>query len=113
MARETTVILHFRGLDRTDELSEDLERRCRHLADEFSEAQRFEISLSPDNNDVSVNARVTGKSTSISAHATAPHEKQAAEAALDRLERELRNRHDKRIFIPRREARRAKATRRS
>ena len=56
---------------------------------------------------------MTGKDTSISAHATAPHEKQAADAALDRLERELRNRHDKRIFMPRREARRAKATRRS
>ena len=113
MATETTVIVHFRGLDRIDELSEALERRCQHLAAEFSETQRFEISLSPDNNEIRANARVTGKSTSISAHATAPHEKPAADAALDRLERELRNRHDKRIFIPRRAARRSTATRRS
>ena len=113
MASETTVIVHFRGVERTDELSEALESRCRHLADEFSETQRFEISLAPDNNDVSVSVLVTGKSTSISAHATAPHEKQAADAALDRLERELRNRHDKRIFMPRREAQRAKASRRT
>ncbi len=112
MATETTVIVHFRGLDKIDELNEALEKRCQHLADEFTEADFFEISLSPDNNDVSAHAKVTGKSTSISAHATAPHEKQAADAALDRLERELRNRHDKRIFTPRREARRAKAAHR-
>ncbi len=94
MARDATVIVHFRDVERTDELNEALERRCQHLADEFTEADFFEISLSPDNNDVSAHAKVTGKSTSISAHASAPHEKQAADAALDRLERELRNRHD-------------------
>ena len=113
MARDATVIVHFRDVERTDELHEALERRCQHLADEFSETDFFEISLSPDNNDVSAHAKVTGKSTSISAHATAPHEKQAADAALDRLERELRSRHDKRIFTPRREARRARTDRRT
>ncbi len=111
MARDATVIVHFRDVEQTDELNEALERRCHPLADEFTEADFFEISLSPDNNDVSAHAKVTGKSTGISAHASAPHEKQAADAALDRLERGLRNRHDKRIFTPRREARRAKAAR--
>ncbi len=113
MAREATVIFHLRDVERSDELNEALERRCQHLADEFTETDRFEISLSPDNNDISAHAKVIGKSTSISAHATAPNERQAADAALDRLERELRNRHDKRIFTPRREARRTKASRRS
>ena len=113
MERETTVIVHFGDVERTEQLSEALEKRCQHLAGEFIETDRFEISLSPESNEVSAHAKVTGKSTSVSAHARAPSEKQAADAALDRLERELRNRHDKRIFSPRREARRAKAARRA
>jgi ribosome-associated translation inhibitor RaiA len=113
MARETTLIVHFGDVERTPQLSEALARRCSHLAEEFNETDCFEISLCPDKTDVSAHAKVTGKSTRISAHANAPHEMQAADAALNRLERELRNRHDKRIFSPRREARRTKAARRT
>ena len=112
MARDATVIVHYRDVERTDELHEALEKRCQHLAEEFKETERFEISLTPDNNDISAHAKVTGKNTDVAAHASAPQERQAAEAALDRLERELRSRHDKRIFTPRREAKRAKAARR-
>jgi ribosomal subunit interface protein len=112
MARDTTVIVHFGDVERTEELGEALERRCLHLASEFSEAGQFEISLSLDRNDVSAHAKVTGKNTSVAAQANAPDARQAADAALDRLERELRNRHDKRIFTLRRAARRDKATRR-
>ena len=112
MASDATVIVHFRDVEHSDELNDGIERRCHHLADEFSETDRFEVSLTPDHNDISAHAKVTGKNTSIAAHATAPHEKQAADAALDRLERELRNRHDKRIFAARREAKRAEADRR-
>ena len=112
MSGDATVIVHFRDVERTDELNEALEKRCLHLADEFSETDHYEISLTPDHNDISAHAKVTGKSTSIAAHASAPEGKQAADAALDRLERELRNRHDKRIFTPRRAAKREKAARR-
>jgi ribosome-associated translation inhibitor RaiA len=112
MANDATVIVHFGDVEHSDELNEALERRCRHLGDEFSETDRFEISLTPEHNDISVHAKVTGKNTSIAAHASGPHAKPAAEAALDRLERELRNRHDKRIFAARREAKRKEASRR-
>lgn len=111
MTIDATVIVHYGDVERSDELNEALEKRCQQLAEEFSEVDRFEISLSPDNNDITAHAKVTGKSTSISAHASAPHERQAADAALDRLERELRKGHDKRIFTPRREARKTKARR--
>jgi len=113
MAADATVIVHFRDVERSDELHEAIEKRCLQLAEEFRETKQFEISLAPDSNDVSAHAKVTGKNTSVAAHANAPEARQAADAALDRLERELRSRHDKRIFTPRREARRAKATRRS
>ena len=113
MSGDATVIVHFKDVERSEELQEVLEKRCLHLAEEFTETDRFEISIEPDRNEITAHARVTGKSTSIAAHATAKEERQAAEAALDRLERELRNRHDKRIFTPRREAKRSKASRRT
>jgi ribosome-associated translation inhibitor RaiA len=111
MTRDATVIVHFKDVERSEDLHEALEKRCQHLAEEFNETDRFEISITPDRNEISAHARATGKDTDVAAHATAPEERQAADAALDRLERELRSRHDKRIFAPRREARRAKATR--
>jgi ribosome-associated translation inhibitor RaiA len=112
MTRDAKVIVHFGDVEHTDELAAALEKRCLHLASEFSEAGQFEISLSTDRNDVSAHAKVTGKNTSVAAHANAPDARQAADAALDRLERELRNRHDKRIFTLRRAARREKASKR-
>lgn len=111
MASDATVILHYGDVERTDELTEAVERRCQRLAEEFSETERFEISLTPDNNEISAHARVTGKNTNIAAHASAPQGRQAADAALDRLERELRSHHDKRIFTARRAAKRSKAAR--
>jgi ribosome-associated translation inhibitor RaiA len=111
MSGDATVIVHFKDVERSQELHDIIERRCLHLAEEFAEADRFEITIEPDRNDIRAHARVVGKDTSVASHATAPQQRQAADAALDRLERELRNRHDKRIFTPRREAKRAKARR--
>ena len=108
---DVRVIVHFKGLEEHTELQEAVEKRCLHLADEFAETDLYEVSISPDANDLTAHAKVTGKQTSVSSHATAPDPQQAADAALDRLERELRKDHDKRIFAPRREARRAKARR--
>ena len=113
MAADSTVIVHFRDVERDDGLHEILERRCEHLGAEFHETRRYEISITLDNNEISVHAKVTGKNTSIASHARAPEARQAGEAALDRLERELRKDHDKRIFTPRRAAKRAKAKRSS
>lgn len=105
------LVVHFKDVEHDDELKEALERRCDHLADEFHETNRFEISLEPERNEISAHAKVTGKKTTVAAHAKAPQARQAAENALDRLERELRKDHDKRIFRPRREARKHPAKR--
>ena len=110
MAEDATVIVHFRDVERNDGLYESLENRCEHLAAEFHETRHYEISITPDNNEISVHAKVTGKNTSIAAHATAPEARRAAETALDRLERELRRDHDKRIFAPRRAAKRRRSS---
>jgi ribosome-associated translation inhibitor RaiA len=110
MAR-VQVIVHYKDVSKSEELNELLEKRCQHLADEFGETDCYEISLSLDPNDICAHVKVTGKNTTVAAHANAPEKRQAAELALDRLERELRNRHDKRIFTPRREARKARERR--
>ncbi len=113
MTRDATVIVHFKDLKHNDELNEAIETRCQRLADEFSETTRFEVSLAVDHNEITAHTRASGKNTDVAAHASAPEGRQAADAALDRLERELRSRHDKRIFAPRREAKRAKESKKA
>jgi ribosomal subunit interface protein len=104
MARDAKVIIHFKDLKQNDTLNETLENRCHHLAEEFPETTRYEITISLDKNEFLAHAHVRGKSTAMAASATAPDQRQASEAALDKLERELRKDHDKRIFLARREA---------
>ena len=108
---DATVILHVKDVERTDALDDALHRRCQILADEFPEVDRFEISVEHDRNDIRATTKASGKNTTVAAHANAPDERQAADLAFAKLERELRSRHDKRIFTPRREARRAKSRR--
>ena len=112
---QARVIVHFKGVSKDQEqhaeLQKAVEKRCRHLAEEFAETNRFEVSISAEANELTAHAKASGKNTSVTSHASAAEPRAAAEAALDRLERELRRVHDKRIFAPRREARRAKAKR--
>ena len=111
MAGDSNLVIHLKDVEHDDELREALEKRCNHLAEEFHETDRYELTLTPERNEISAHAKVIGKKTSVASHATAPEARQAAESALDRLERELRKDHDKRIFRPRREARRAQPKR--
>ncbi len=111
MAGDSKLVIHFKDVEHDEELQKALERRCEHLADEFHETDRYELTLSPERNEISAHAKVIGKRTTVAAHASATKAGVAAEAAFDRLERELRKDHDKRIFRPRREARRAQVKR--
>jgi ribosome-associated translation inhibitor RaiA len=111
VAAQSNLVLHFKDIAHDETLQQALEKRCEHLAAEFHETHRYEITLATEPNEVSAHVKVLGKNTSVSSHANAPDARQAAEAALDRLERELRKDHDKRIFRPRREARRTRSKR--
>ena len=53
-------------------------------------------------------AHVVGKSMDLAAHAIAEQPAQSGEQALDKLRRELRRTHDKRIFRKRRSAQRTR-----
>ncbi len=108
MARDADVIVRFKDFANNLEVREILEARCHHLAQEFPETSHYELTLSLDSDEISAHAHVSGRHTQIASHARASDMRQAAELALDKLERELRRQHDKKIFAPRREAQRAR-----
>ena len=106
MSRSPSVVLHFRDLDIDDVIRETVQRRCDHLADEFHEVSRFELTISENGNGFTVHGHATGKNTDVATHAEAEVVRTASDQVLDKIERQLRKVHDKRIFSQRREAQR-------
>jgi ribosome-associated translation inhibitor RaiA len=112
MASDTRVEIHFKDLEQDDDVREHLHDRCTHLAEEFPETTDFELTLQESALAIECHAHVSGKRTSIAAHSNgAETPRQAGDQALDKVERELRKAHDKRIFTPRREAQKNRAKR--
>ena len=107
------VIVNFKDVATDEGLREHLEQRCRNLAQEFPETTHYELTLSPDSKHIAAHAHVSGKNTQVASHATSEDPRQAADRALDKLERELRRVHDKRIFGQRREAQKTRGKRSS
>lgn len=105
MAGDANIVVHFKDLDVDEDLREHIHARCEHLAAEFPEAMRFEVTLEPGPNSVQCHGHVSGKRTRVAAHANGSVlARQAGDAFLEKLERELRTEHDKRIFTQRRKA---------
>ena len=102
-----TVTIHFRDLERDDDTLEALERRCQDLSSTFPETTHYELSLSSETVAITANGHVRGKGIDFAASASSSDARVSAERVLDKLERELRREHDKRIFGHRREARRS------
>jgi ribosomal subunit interface protein len=102
--RETSVVIHFNHMSTDDDVREHLQERCDHLAAEFPETAHYELSLTPDASEIRADAHASGRGTHIAAHASHDDLRQAGDAALNKLEKELRRHHDKRIFARRREA---------
>jgi ribosomal subunit interface protein len=101
------VVVAFKDIERDEQVREAIEQRCQELRAEFHEVKRFEITFLEDGGvGYTAHGHVTGKGEDVGAHATAKALLPAAEALLDKLERQLRKIHDKRIFSQRREAQR-------
>ena len=105
------VVVHHRDVPIGERLLASIERRCSSIADEFSEASRFEISFEPNGTGVMSHVHATGRHTDLSIHAEGSKPAIAADRVFDKVERQLRRVHDKRIFGRRREARRDQAKR--
>jgi ribosomal subunit interface protein len=106
MSRSPSVVLHFRDLEIDDTVRESVQRRCDHLADEFHEVNRFELTITENGTGFIVHGHATGKNTDVATHAEAEAARAASDQVLDKIERQLRRVHDKRIFGRRREAQR-------
>jgi len=111
-AQDTNVVIHFRDITADEEVRDHLQLRCQGLADEFPETTRYEITLQQGGGSVSAQARVTGRKTDAAAHIEdGINLRHAGDQVLDKLERELRREHDKRIFAARRKAQKAQSKR--
>jgi ribosomal subunit interface protein len=106
MSRSPSVVLHFRDVEIDETIRESVHRRCDHLADEFHEVSRFELTIAENGAGFSVHGHATGKNTDVATHAEADAARAASDQVLDKIERQLRRVHEKRIFGRRREARR-------
>jgi ribosomal subunit interface protein len=107
VSQDKTVVVRFKDVQNEPSLREHLEERCQRIADEFPETRHLELALELDATDVKAHGHVTGRGTDLAAHASAPDARQAGDRALEKLERELRRLHDKKIFAHRREAQKA------
>jgi ribosomal subunit interface protein len=111
MSQDPPVVVHFKDVPNSDKVRESIEARCNQIGSEFEEVTRFEISLSPNGNDIEAHGHATGKKTNVATQATGKNLRVAADLVLDKIERQLRKTHDKRIFAQRREAQRKPAKR--
>jgi ribosomal subunit interface protein len=98
------VVVHFKDVEIDEIVREAVQRRCDHLADEFHEATRFELTIEQNGMGFAVHGHATGKHTDVATHAKADTARTASDQVLEKIERQLRKLHDKRIFAQRREA---------
>ncbi len=103
---EHSTVVTFKELSADERVREAIEKRCAHLAEEFQEITRVEVTLSEDGAGYTVHGHVTAKGSDVGAQAEASDLGAAADRLLDKLERQLRKHPDKRIFTQRRTARR-------
>jgi ribosome-associated translation inhibitor RaiA len=106
MASTAPVVVHFKEVPNSKKVRESIELRCDQISEEFVEVTRFEISLEQDGASIAAHGHVTGKKTDVATQATGKNLRAAADQVLDKVERQLRRIHDKRIFSQRREAQR-------
>ena len=105
MNSNVQVALHFKGIAHDETLDQILKNHCHRVAAEFQETNHLELTLSVEAGEISCHVHASGKKTRVASHALAADARKAGDIALNRLERELRRLHDKRIFGGRRVAR--------
>ena len=102
MTESPTVVVHVRDVTVKDSVRKAIDKHCGRLVEEFREAKKFEITISGDGLGFEIHGRVTGKNTEIDTQAAASEPGPAADQLFDKIERQLRKLHDKRIFSQRR-----------
>ena len=111
MVQGPPVVVRFREIPNSERVRRSIEARCEHLASEFEEVTRFEITFTALATEVAAQGHATGKNTNIATQASGKNLRAAADQVIEKVERQLRKIHDKRIFAQRREAQRNPAKR--
>ena len=106
MTKNPSVVIHVKEVEEDEPLREFIEKKGEDLRGEFREVSKIEISLAPNGAGFIANGHVTGKGTDIATHAEASELTPAVDSVFDKVGRQLRKHHDKRIFAQRREAQR-------
>ena len=108
MSERPNVIVHARDLNLEPELDErirgHIEKRCRALAEEFHEVAQFELTLELAGAGYQVHGHATGKNTDVATQAEATDPGPAVDKVIEKIAKQLRRHHDKRIFTRRRDA---------
>jgi ribosomal subunit interface protein len=111
MALRPPVVVHFKEIPNSEKVRSSVEARCEQLSAEFEEVTRFEITFAPLGAEVEAHGHATGKNTHVATQASGKNLRAARDQVLEKIERQLRKMHDKRIFAQRREAQRNPAKR--
>ena len=106
MAERPSVVTTFKDIPVNERVRELIEKRCEHIANEFREIHRMEVSLAEDGQGFTAHGHFPCTGHDVGAQAGASDLGPAADKLLDKIERQLRTLHDKRIFGQRRDARR-------
>lgn len=106
MSERPNVVTTFKDMEVDETIREAIAERCLQIAEEFPEVSRMETTIAQDGVRYTVHGHVTTKGHDLGAQAEASQPGPAADRLLDRIERQLRTLHDKRIFSQRREAQR-------
>ena len=106
MTDNLSVVIHVSEIEDEELLKKSIEKHCERLASEFHEIRKIEITLSPDGAGYLAHGHATGKGTNVATQAEAGEPRPAIDLVFDKVERQLRKIHDKRIFSQRREAQR-------
>ena len=104
MAERPTVVTTFKDIPVDENIRESIEKRCEHIAEEFHEIHRMEVSLAEDGQGFTAHGHFPCNGHDVGAQAGANDLGPAADKLLDKIERQLRTHHDKRIFSQRRDA---------
>ena len=106
MTERPTVVIHFKEVEHNESLKDVIETKCQHLAEHFHEITRIEISVEQSAAGFTAHGHVTGKGIDAANQSDASQMPPAVDLVFDKVERQLRKIHDKRIFSQRRDAQR-------
>jgi ribosomal subunit interface protein len=104
MAERPTVVTTFKDIPADESVRDLIEKRCEHFADEFHELHRMEVSLAEDGQGFTAHGHFPCKGHDVGAQSAGGELGPAVDKLLDKIERQLRTHHDKRIFSQRRDA---------